>query len=337
MTTVRSYQDVFGLTDLSSTLVQIPNTWGLINELGIFSEEGIAQNTVTVESTNGTLGLITDKVRGERNNVNKDDTRNMRAFAVPHFPLDDAIKPEDVQGRRAFGSDTAETEAAVTLRKIERVARAHAITLEYARAQMITTGAVYSPNLTVVDNVYTSFGVARKEVDYLLGTAVTDVLLKSEEALAHIQDNILTGEVVNDVIVLCSPEFFNKLITQAGVKESYKYYTSTQEPLRNRLGSGLYRRFTHGSVTYIDYRGSYNGSRLIPAGDAYMLPTGTVDTFKTYFGPANHFDYVQTIGERAYMWTLRNASNTEITIQSESNFLNLIRRPQCVVRLYSST
>lgn len=338
MAQIRSFDKPFEMVDYTEELLLVPNTWGLINELGIFSEEGVAQNTVTVESRDGTLGLIGDKIRGERNNVNKDDTRTLRAFMVPHFNLDDSVKPQDIQGRRAMGSaDAAETEAAVIARKLERIRMNHAVTLEAARAHAITTGTVYAPNGTVTGNFYTSFGVTRKEVDFALGTSTTDVIAKGEEIVSHVQDNILSGEAVNSIVVLCSPTFFAKLIAQAGIKEAYKYYTSTQEPLRNRLASGMYRRFEHGGISYIEYRGSFNGVALIPAGEAYALPLGTSDTFKTYFGPADKFDYVNTIGEQAYVFSYRDPKGSEITIQSESNVLNLIRRPQCVVKLTSST
>jgi hypothetical protein len=337
MAQVRSFEKPFELVDYTEELLLVPNQWGLINELGVFRNEGVAQHSITVESTQGTLGLVTDKVRGERNNVNKDDTRALRSFAIPHFPLDDAIKPEDVQGKRAYGSaDQAETEAAVIARKLERIRMSHAATLEAARAYAITTGAIYAPNGTVAGNFYTDFGVTRKEIDFALGTTTTDVLAKSEEAIAHIQDNILTGETVSNVTVICSPAFFAKLITQAGVKEAYKYYSSTQEPLRQRLTSGLHRRFVHGGVEYIEYRGSYNGSALIPAGDAYAMPLGTSDMFITYFSPANKFSHVNTIGEEAYAFTYRDPKDAEVQIQTESNFLNLVRRPQALVRLYTS-
>lgn len=333
MTIARSFTNGFQLTDLTQDLLLIPNTWGLINELGIFSPESISQNTVTIESTTGTLGLITDRVRGDRNNVSRDENRVLRAMPLGHFPLDDAIKPEDIQGVRAYGtSEAAETEAAVIARKLERIRRNHAVTLEFARAQAITQGTVYAPNGTISGNFYTEFGVTRKEITWSLDTATTNILGKSEEGIAHIQDNIMSGESVSNIIVLCSPEFFAKLIDHASVKEAYKYYSSTQEPLRQRLGTGIYRRFIHGSVEYIEYRGSYNGQRLIPAGEAYMLPQGTTDTFKSFFGPANRFSHVQTLGEPAYVWVFRNPTDTEITIQSESNFLNLVRRPQCVVK-----
>lgn len=337
MAQTRSFENAFQMTDYTQELLLIPNTWGLINELGIFQTESVAQHTITVEAIEGTLGLIRDQFRGTRANANKNDNRKMYAFSIPSFPLDDSILPEDIQGKRAFGqSDAAETEAAVIARKLARIRQNHSVTLEAARAQAITTGTIYAPNGTVTGNYYTAFGITRKEVDFVLGTAGTEVLEKSEEGLAHIQDNIRDGSVVNEVVVLCSPEFFSKLIKQAGVKESYKYYTSTQEPTRNRLGTGLYRRFVHGSVTYIEYRGSYNGSRLIPAGDAYMLPMGTSDTFVSYFSPANKFDFVNTLGEEAYVWTYRDPKGSKIEIESEHNAIHVLRRPQAIVRCFSS-
>lgn len=333
----RSFQNAFEVVDYTEELLLLPNQYGLINELGIFAEESVSQHSVTVEAIEGTLGLITDQVRGARNLVNKDDSRKLYSFAVPHFPLDDYVTPQDVQGKRAYGNaDAAETTDAVIARKLARIRQNHAVTLEAARAYAITTGSVYAPNGTVVGNYYTTFGITRKEIDFVLGTATTDLNAKIEEGIAHIQDNIRDGSVVNEVAVLCSPEFFAKLIAHATIKEAYKYYTSTQEPLRQRLGSGLYRRFVHAGVTFIEYRGSYNGSRLIDAGSAYMLPLGTSDTFVTYFSPANRFDMVNSLGEQAYVFSYADPKGYKIELQSESNHLSLLRRPATVVKLTSS-
>ena len=336
MATIRSFDKPFEVVDLTEELNLIPNTWGLINEMGLFRTESVSQHTITVEATSGTLSVIGDQVRGARNLVNKDDTRNIRAFSIPHFPLDDAISPQDLVGKRAYGSDQADTEAAVVARKLERIRRNHAVTTEAAKAYALTTGAIYAPNGTVVDNYYTSFNITRKEVDFVMGTATTDLTAKIEEVIAHIQDNINSGEVVNSVTVICSPAFFAKLISHATVKDAYKYYTSTQEPLRNRLGSGVYRRFSHGGIDFVEYRGSYNGTALITSGDAYAVPMGTVDTFISYYSPANKLSLVNTLGVEVYAFQYRDARDEGILLQSESNQLHLVRRPQTVVRLYSS-
>ena len=336
MATIRSFDKPFEVVDLTEELNLIPNTWGLINEMGLFRSESVTQHSINVEATSGTLSVIGDAVRGARNLVNKDDTRNIRSFPIPHFPLDDAISPTDLQGKRAYGSDQADTEAAVVARKLERIRRNHAVTMEAARAYALTTGAIYAPNGTVADNYYTSFGITRKEIDYVLGTGTTDIVAKIEEGIAHIQDNITSGEVVNSVTAICSPAFFAKLIAHANVKAAYQYYASTQEPLRNRLGSGVYRRFSHGGIDFIEYRGSYNGTALITAGDAYLVPMGTQDTFISYFSPANKMSLVNTLGMENYAFQYRDSKDEGILLQSESNQLHLVRRPQAVVRLYSS-
>lgn len=334
---IRSFDRPFEMVDYTEELLLVPNTWGLINSLGIFNEQGVTQHTINLEISSGTISVIPDQVRGARNTVNRDDNRSLRALPIPHFPLDDFVSPEDIQGRRAYGNtEAADTEAAVIARKLKRIRQNHAITMEAARAFAITDGAIYAPNGTVAANYYTEFGVTRKSVDFVLGTATTDVAAKCEEVIAHVQDNVLTGGVVNEVVVLCSPEFFGKLIAQAGVKEAYKYYTSTQEPLRQRLGTGLYREFAHAGLRFIEYRGSYNGTRLIPAGKAFALPRGVEDMFETYFSPANKFSHVNTIGEAAYVFSYRDQSDEKITLQSEHNALHLIRRPAAVVELVTS-
>lgn len=337
MAVIRAFDKPFDVVDYTQELVTIPNTWGLINELGIFRNEPVSNHSITVEMRAGTLAAITDQTRGARNLVNKDDGRSIRGFAIPHFPLDDAVMPQDIQGKRAYGSpDAAETKDAVVARKLARIRMNHAITLETARAYALTSGAIYAPNGTVSGNYFTEFGVTQTTVDFVLGTSTTEVVNKVETAISAIQDNILTGEVVNNVIVLCSNGFFNKLITHANVKDAFRYYTSTQEPLRQRLGSGLYRRFEYAGATFIEYRGSYNGSLLIPAGDAYMIPVGTQDTFVSYFSPANKFSHVNTLGEEVYAFAYQDQKDEHIQLQTESNHLHLVRRPGCVIRLFSS-
>jgi hypothetical protein len=330
---IRDYGNGFKVTDLTEELVSIPNEYGLINQLGIFDVEPVSQHTVTFEASDRVIGLIGDKVRGERNNVSKDGKRVMRSYAIPHFPLDDYITPQDVQGQRAYGEEGVERKEAVQMRKLETIRKSHAITLETARAKMITSGDIYAPNGTVVGNVYTDFDVTRKQVAMDLTNAATDILGKQREIVDHIQDNIMSGETPSEIIALCSPSYFDAYISQAGVKEAYKFYTSTQEPLRN----GNWSQFRHGDITLIRYNGKFKDASgvsqaLIPDGDAYYLPLDTSDSFKTYFSPANKFDLANTLGEQAYVFVYEDGKGSKIEIESEANLLNLMKRPQVVVR-----
>lgn len=336
----RDFSNAFQVVDYTKEVNTVPNTWGTIGQLGIFQEEPVAEQTVTFQETISDFGIIVDRVRGDRANQNKDYTRKLHSFAVPHFPLDDQILPKDIQGKSAYSSLTeAEQLDAVRLRKMERIRNSHAVTLEKARAQLLTTGTVYAPNGTVSQNWFTEFGVSQTSVDFVLGTPTTDITAKIEQAVAAIQDN--AGMVsFTGIVALCSPQWFAKLIGHAKIVNAYQYYTSTQEPLRNRLAAGgsvtaMHREFFYMGVRFIEMRDSFAGTQLIPSGEAVFVPTGT-EYFKTFFAPAEKFGLVNTLGEQVYYFEQPALNGTAIQIETESNFVNACMKPALIIKATTS-
>ena len=339
MATSRSFTDAYKVVDVTPTLLRIPNQWSLVTDMNVFTEESVAQNSIQFEQVDSSISIVNDQHRGARNAVNSDRTRKIHAFSLTHHPLDDYLTGQDIGGVRAYGStDQAETEQAATLRKLEDMARKHDATLETARVHTLVTGTQFAPNGTVSANFYTDFGITRKETDFLLGTAGTEINEKAEEGIAHIQDNLLSGMTAGGMVALCSPTFFAKLIKHAKIVDAYKFYSSTQEPLRNRLGGAdaLYRRFVFGGVEYIEYRGSFNGTALIPANEARLMPTNVPGFAQTFYGPSSKLSHVNTLGEKRYGFTYRDPKDEFVEIQTETNFLNLIKYPQAIVRLHTS-
>lgn len=342
MSIIRDFGSPFNVVDYTRAINIIPNTWGTIGQLGIFQETSVAEQTVAFQEINKDFGIVLDRVRGDRSNVNKDYSRKIHTFAIPHFPLDDQILPKDIQGKSAYEDlSAADSLEAVRMRKMERIRLSHAATLEKARAQAIVSGTVYAPNGTVVQDWNAEFGVSRTSIDFLLGTPATEVTGKIEQAIAAIQDN--SGMVmITGVVCLCSPEWFAKLIIHPTIKQAYQYYTSTQEPLRQRVtangnsATAYHREFFHMGVRFIEMRDAYNGTRLLNAGEAYFLPTGT-DAFVTYFAPAERFGLVNTLGEQVYYFENPAPNGTAIEIESESNMVNCLLRPNLVVTATSST
>lgn len=336
----RDFSNAFQVVDYTKEVNTVPNTWGTIGQLGIFQEEPVAEQTVTFQETISDFGIIVDRVRGDRANQNKDYTRKLHSFAVPHFPLDDQILPKDIQGKSAYSSlSEAEQLDAVRLRKMERIRNSHAVTLEKARAQLLTAGTVYAPNGTVSQNWFTEFGVTQTSVDFLLGTPATDITAKIEQAVAAIQDN--AGMVsFTGIVALCSPQWFAKLIGHAKIVNAYQYYTSTQEPLRNRLAAGgsvtaMHREFFYMGVRFIEMRDSFAGTQLIPSGEAVFVPTGT-EYFKTFFAPAEKFGLVNTLGEQVYYFEQPALNGTAIQIETESNFVNACMKPALIIKATTS-
>jgi hypothetical protein len=334
---IRNFGTPYDVADYTAEINVIPNQWGLLGQMGLFQEESVAEHTVVFEEYTKDGALIVDRVRGDRAFVGKDGSRKIHSFVVPHFPYDDAISPQDLQGKRAYGSDSAETLEAVRARKLERLRQNWAWTMEYARAYTLTTGQIYAPNGTVTQDWYTEMGQTKKVIDWALDTSTTELTAKFEEAIAHVLDNT-GGESVTGTVVLCSPEWFAKLIKHPKIVQAYTYYSSTQEPLRQRLGGdfSLRREFRHGGLHFIEMRDSYVGQRLIPAGKAFMVPLGT-SAFKTYFSPAQRFGLVNTLGEQIYVFESRDPKGMKIEIETESNFVNAMFRPQLVVEFQSNS
>lgn len=337
MPITRSYASNFDVIDYTQELQIIPNSWTLLNDVGLFSEEFLTTHTVTFEEQNKSLALIGDQHRGAKPQANKDDVRKIRSYPIAHFPIVDEILPADIQGKRAYGSqDQAETEAAVIARKMDRIRRNIDITLEVGRFSTLTTGNLYAPNGTISGNLFSDFGITQTSVDFTLGTATTDVMSKVETVIASMQDNANTGDIISGVVAYCSPEWFAKFIAHAKIQTAYQYYTATegQQIQRNRAGNnmGLYREFTYGGIRFVEVRTVLAGQRLIPAGEVVFVPLGTTDTFVSYFGPANRLDFVNTVAERAYLWMYRDPKGTHIDLDGEFDVTHVIRRPQLVIK-----
>lgn len=337
---VRSFANGFDVQDWTQEVSVIPNSWGTINSLGLFNVVPVAEHTVVFEEILFDGALIVDRVRGERNSVGRDANRKIHSFPVPHFPMDDLILPQDIQGKRAYGSATeAEQLDAVRIRKMARIRQNHAWTLEAARAQVLTAGSVYAPNGTVTQNWFTEFGKTQTSVDFVFGTSTTNIIAKVEACIAAIQDN--AGSVtISGVVALCSPTWFAKLISHPNVVNAYQYYTSTQSPLRDRLATGgssvpLHRMFDYGGVHFIEMRDAYNGVPLIPVGTAVFVPLGT-EYFKTYFSPANRFGLVNTLGEEVYMFEYASPNGTSIQLETESNHVSAVMKPTLIINAITS-
>ena len=333
------------VVDLSPEVNVLTNQWGMINQLGIFRNEPKSQKQVLVPRTFDEDTVLTDRNWDERNNTIKRVQRDVLPMVIPHFPVDDAITPNDVDGMVDWdsllqGGNGILAVDKVRAEKMETIRRAHALTLEVARAQLIRDGSVYAPNGTVVTNFYTEFGLTRQVINLDLASTTDNPIGKFEDVFAGIQDGVQSGQVISDVIVLCSPSFFNALITNPFVFESYQYFQQPQGPAllngrltANALGlDGRYRTFNYAGMLFVEVRGSVNGQPYVADGQAYAFPRGT-DSFRTYFAPANRFSTVNRTALESYYFEYLNEKDDIIEIMTETNFLNALLRPQVVVTL----
>lgn len=91
--------------------------------------------------------------------------------------------------------------------------------------------------------------------------------------------------------------------------------------------------FSVGGVTFAEYRGSYNGTDFIPAGEAYLIPQGIPKLFITRFGPADYAEAVNTLGLPLYAKSHMLPFNRGAMIEAQSNPVNLCSIPRAVIKL----
>jgi len=331
---IRSPLNNYEVVDLTAAIRNLPIQYGTFNQLGIFTEEGVAADTVMFEESTQDGALVVDRVRGEKNTVSKDGTRKLHTFAIPHFPLDDHISPKDLQAKSAYDNfNEVEQLDAVRTRKLLRMRQNHDWTLNAARAQALFQGTAYAPNGTVVQDWNAEFGVTRTAIDFALGTAGTEVLAKIEQVIQSVHDGMGGNGVFSGIIVPCDTGFFNKLITHASVKAAWTYAQANSagnDPIRGRLAAGGSpmpngREFFFGGVLFREVRDSYNGTKIVTSNEGVAVPQGS-DMFRTYFAPAERFGLVNTQGEKMYAFEQAAPNGTKIDLESESNHISALLR-----------
>jgi hypothetical protein len=190
---------------------------------------------------------------------------------------------------------------------------------------------------TTLYNYFTEFGLAQISVDFVFGTAGTNVQSKVRTTLRAIEDNLL-GETMITAHALVSSEFFDKLISHPKTEEAYKFFSATGgQPLREDMR----RAFPFAGMLFEEYNGSVtlsNGTseRLIPTGEGIAFPMGTFDTFTTYGGPANLLETANTIGLPLYARQMVDAKGRWIDLMTEASILPVNKRPRLAIRLFSA-
>jgi len=339
MTITRNPFDIGGysLAEMTQAINILPNLYTRLAQIGLFRFEGVTQRSIVIEQHEGVLSLLPSVPLGAPATVGTREGRSMRSFALPWIPHDDVILPSDIQGIPAIGvSDAADPLLEVMERKLTLMRRKHAQTREYMEMNALR-GIVKDGAGTTLYNYFTEFGLAQISVDFVFGTAGTNVQSKIRTVLRGIEDNLL-GETMTNAYALVSSEFFDKLISHSKTADAYKFFSATGgQPLREDMR----RNFPFAGILFEEYNGSVTLSdgtseRLIPAGEGIAFPLGTFDTFTTYGGPANLLEAANTIGLPLYARQHLDEKGRWIDLMTEASILPVNKRPRLAIRLHSS-
>ena len=330
----------FADSQLTDTINIPPFVTGRLAQLGLFTDTPIPTTYVRIGIKDGELTIIPARERGGPANKNMSDGKSRVLIDVPHFPLDDAITPSDVQNLMAWGEDRVfETFGNVLATKLLEIRGKHDQTHAHLDWGAVT-GVILDAEGKELLDVYDEFDVTQVTFAMALGSPGTDVAAKSRALKSEVR-KALKGSPMTGVRILSSPEYFDAYTGHASVKDAYSNFASnTQNPNRDGLEDG----FTHAGLTIerIDEEfskrladGTIETAPVIPAGEARVIPLGT-SFFRRYVAPPdtiNDANRAPNPTDKIFVSTAERDHGKGYDIHTESNVLPVNLRPQAVLRL----
>lgn len=321
--------DAFSLVRLTQRINDQPYVPGQLGAQGYFEEDGIDTTYFAIEKRPEGLALVGPTPRGGPGETIMLGEDEMRLFPVPHFQRDDAVLADEVQNRRAFGTeDNLETILSRIDRKMARHLRDFDATLEHQRVGALK-GIVTNKAGGVMINLYTQFGVAQPAPIYFaLDTATTDLRAKSKEVIYLMED--AADVSYTGIDAWCGREFWDKLVGHKYMKDAY---IALQDRAR-LLGQGEVDSIEAFGITWRRYRTGMkaqaaNGNvPFIPADEVRFVMRGVPELFITRFAPADYMETVNTIGLPRYLKRIGRDDDKGVKLQVQTNPITMCTRPE---------
>lgn len=332
-----SSSPAFSLMELTVAINKVPFVPGQVGKLGIFNEQGIYTTAFEVEELAGQLYLIPNTVRGAPAPQNTRDKRVTRYFKNMHLPVRDRIMADEIQNKRAFGT---ENELATAISEVNarqaKMSKSLDATLEYGRVNALKGTILDSDGTTVIYNLFTEFNVTQVTEDFDLGNATSDLLGHCTTVRENMQTE-LGGDGGDDieVVALVGKTWFKRFISHPKVAPAYQYYQSVAANLNPLQHDLRYKGFTFGDITFMVYRGTVSGVGFIADSEGYAFPTNVPGLFQTAFAPADYMETVNTKGQPRYSKMVPDPSgyNKFVEIEAQSNPLSYCTRPKVCNKL----
>lgn len=325
---------VLALTDAINKPKFVP---GRIGEMGLFSTHSVTTTAIGIEEKNGVLTLVEPTPRGGPGVTVDKSKRTLRYLGVPHFEIDDAVMAEEVQGIRAFGT---ETDLETVMAKIDERMMVHGqsmqATQEYSRIGAVKGIITYAGGTTL--NLFNEFGVVQEnEVDFDLDNANPTkgaLRKKCAEVTRAIATNLDGVPWTGRARAFCGDTFFDQLLAHGEVRETYTGWSEAKILREGYIETNgkSYGAFEFGNIIFENYRGAVGGTAFIEATKCHIFPEGVPNLFRTAYAPADYIETVNTAGRPLYMKQFPMPNDKGIRIEVQMNALEYCTRPKVLIK-----
>lgn len=327
--------DAFSVTNLTDAINDISFVPGRIGQMGLFEVESVDTTTIAIEKKGDILALVPPTPRGGPGSTLDKEKRDLRSLIVPHFEINDAVYAEEVQNVRAFGQDRA---LMTVMQKIAQRQRTHVnsfvATEEFARIGAVKGIVTYADGSTL--NLFTEFGVQQEsEIDFDLHTdgSATGAFRQKCADTYRKMARLLGGIPFTGIHAFCGDAFFDKLIGNPEVRETYLNHQAAAELRQGYINGGSsYGSFPFGGIVWENYRGKVGNTDYIDTDKCHLFPTGVSGLFKTVYAPADYIETVNTMGQRLYSKQYRMANDKGVHLDTQMNALQYCTRPKVLLK-----
>jgi hypothetical protein len=174
----------------------------------------------------------------------------------------------------------------------------------------------------------------RTRFDLANATPANGALRKACAAVIRQVSNNLGGMPFTGLHALCGDAFFDALLANAEVRNTFLNKPGAAELRKAYVINGGQLRFVrirrHRLGELPRHVGGTSG--FINTDKCHIFPLGVPNLFRTYFAPADYIETVNTIGQRMYMKQYLMDNDKGVNLDSQMNALSLCTRPKALIK-----
>jgi hypothetical protein len=302
--------NAFSMFELSSAVNANPYRPGYLGSLNLFTPKPIDTTAAAIEIKNGILNLIQTSPRGGAIAEGQLEKRDLYHVETSRIAKGQTIQAAAIQNVRAFGS-TSELQSVMNLLADRLNGPTGLIAqVEYTWENMrlgAIQGIVADADGTVLVNWFDKFGVAQSaEINFDLANAqpASGAVRKLCSGVVRGVQRALGGLWLAQqsyILALCGDNFWDDLTAHPEIRQTY---LNTQQAAELR-GGIAFESFQYGGITWVNYRGSDDGTTLAIGSDKVkFVPVNVPGLFDVAFAPSESLPFVNTPGLPMYSMLL---------------------------------
>lgn len=298
-------QDAFSAVQLSAAIDRmdyVPTQLQMIPNL--VEPDPVRTDVIWVEDRSTGVVVLPFSPRGAPPHQTGGDKRNARSYQTLRFSDASRITSSELFAIREFGSEvnlkTLQEEVA---RRQFKMKRNFTMTREFHLFNLVTQAKVIDPasSSTLIDwsQEWNQSIPAAINFDLSNPTPAEGAVRKlCTEVRRTMQINLKGIAQPSAIVGLCGDAFWDNLTSHPEIVKTYLNWAAAAD-LRGDYGKE-WSAFRYGEITFINYRGTDDGSTLsIGSKNCKFFPLGT-GIFRWALSPGEKFEHLGTLGQETY-------------------------------------